>query len=214
MPRLAALLGTLLLAGAIAAGAGDWRLELHGGAARSFGSTLEVRQDGQGGLAVDASWAGRPFDPPIYWSWRVARWSGGRGFSLQVIHHKLYLEDPPPEIESFSVSHGYNLATLQYGWTIHGFELWAGGGAVIAHPESSVRGLVLSETGGTFGGGYHLTGPTLAVAAGRGIALGHRFLLSFEARFTASWARVPVAGGEAEVPDRSLHALVGLGFRF
>ncbi len=35
-------------------------------------------------------------------------------------------------------------------------------GAVLAHPESMVRGRTLPESGGLFGLGYHIAGPVLS----------------------------------------------------
>ena len=95
-----------------------------------------------------------------------------------------------------------------------GFLLWAGAGLVLAHAESTVRGLAWPESGGPFDRGYRATGPTLAAAAGRRFGLGRRLELHVEGRLAVSWARVPVEGGEASVPDRSLHLRVGLGYRF
>jgi hypothetical protein len=44
--------------------------------------------------------------------------------------------------------------------------------------------------------------------------LGERWFLGLEGKTSASRAEVPVAGGEAEVPNVAFHALIGLGFRF
>jgi hypothetical protein len=204
----------LLLIALLAGPADGFRVELLLGAAQSLASNLTVEQEGAPTLEVDADWAGQPFVGPLYYSLRVSHWSGNRGWSLGAIHHKLYLENPPPEIEYFSVSHGYNLLTLERGFVVSGFVLWVGGGLVIGHPESTVRGRTWPQKGGLFDDGYYVTGPTLAVAAARRFPLGSRLEASIEGRFTASWARVPVQGGEADVPDRSLHLLVGLGWRF
>jgi hypothetical protein len=86
---------------------------------------------------------------------------------------------------------------------------------VIAHPESTVRGKTRTESeGGPFGGGYFLTGPTAAVAVARRVALGRHIATVPEVRFTLSRARVPVADGEASVPNVAMHVLLGLEARF
>ena len=69
-------------------------------------------------------------------------------------------------------------------------------------------------SGGPVGGGYFLTGPTGAVALDRRLRLGDRFALVPEVRLTLSRARVPIADGEASVPNLSVHALLGLELRF
>ncbi len=196
-----------VLLGPAAEGA-EWRVELFGGMASSFGSTLTIRQGGEPDLEVDADWSSRSFESPIYYAARVGRWSGRTGFSLQLVHHKLYLEQPPADIQAFSVSHGYNLVTFEGGWLVGGFQLGAGAGLVVAHGESTVRGQSLPQDGG----GYHVTGPTLLVGVGRWWALGGRVRVGAEGRFTASWARVPIAGGEANVPNRAVHILLGVGY--
>jgi hypothetical protein len=185
----------------------DWRVELLGGAASSFDSPLSLVQSGEPPLEIRADWSSRSFESPIYYAIRIGRFSRRSGFSLQLVHHKLYLENPPPEVQAFSVSHGYNLLTFDASWLAHGFELSAGGGLVVAHAETTVR----QRTGPD---GYHATGPTLALGVGRWLEVGAHFRVGADARFTASWAHVPIAGGEASVPDRAVHLRIGVGWRF
>jgi hypothetical protein len=212
--RLEAAATVVLLLAAPATPA-DWHAELALGGSHSIGSTLKLEQDGFPPLELNAGWASRSFEAPLYYAWRVARWQGARGWSFRFIHHKVYLEAPTPEVERFSVSHGYNLLTLERGFAASGFELWAGLGLVIAHPESTVRQRTRPENrGGPFGGGYFVTGPTLAVAAARRLPLGSRVGLVVEGRFTWARARVPIADGEASVPNTAVHGLVGLEVRF
>jgi hypothetical protein len=203
----------LLLATATPALAGDpgWRVEAALGAAHSVGSTLRVDQAGYPSLEIDAEWEGRSLESPLYYAWRVAREDARGAWALRFVHLKVYLADPTLEIERFSVSHGYNLLTLERSFPVSGFDLWVGFGMVIAHPESTIRGQTRPESeGGPFGGGYSLTGPTGSVAFARRLPLGSRFALVPELRATLSRARVPVAGGEASVPNGALHVLVGL----
>lgn len=209
------LLPVLCLAAAAAAAGERWRVELALGAAASFGSTLRVEQAGFPELAVAADWSTRSFESPLYYAWRVARADASGAWALRFVHHKVYLESPPPEIARFAVSHGYNLLTLERATRVSGFELLAGTGLVIAHPESTVRGQTLDESsGGPFGGGYYLTGPTAALAASRRLRLGAPLALVPELRLTLSRARVPIAGGEASVPNAAVHLVVGLEARF
>ena len=212
---------TIALAAAIALGLSSmahaqaaWRIETALGGAQSFGSTLRVEQAGGAPIEIDAAWEGRSFESPLYYAWRVSRDSGPRAWAVRFIHLKAYLENTTPEVERFSVSHGYNLLTLERGFERKGFWLWIGAGIVIGHPESTVRGLTRTENeGGPFGGGYVIRGPTLAVAASRRLAFGGRVGFVAEGRFAWSRARVPIAEGEASVPNTSVHALLGLELR-
>jgi hypothetical protein len=214
--RLAAGVATLVLAASpAAAGEGRWRVEAALGAAHSFGSTLEVEQSGFPALSLDADWATRSFEAPLYYGLRLARADARGAWALRFIHHKTYLESTTPEIERFSVSHGYNLLTLERAFARGALELSVGFGLVIAHPESTIRGRTRDESaGGPMGGGYYPTGPTGALAASWRLRLGRHLALVPEARLTLSRARVPVADGEASVPNAAAHLLLGLEARF
>lgn len=204
-----------LVAASTAAGEGRWRAELALGGAHSLGSTLTVEQADHPAIALEAGWATRAFESPFYYALRLARADARGVWALRLIHHKVHLQNTTPEIERFAVSHGYNLLTLERAFRLGGLELWAGAGLVIAHPESTVRGDTRTENaGGPFGGGYYLTGPTAALAAGRRLPLGRHAAIVSELRFTLSRARVPIAAGEASVPNAALHLIVGLEARF
>lgn len=205
----------LAIAWAAPADAAEWRAELFGGAAHSFESRLRVRQDGFAPIELDARWDGRSVEAPIYYAWRLSRFGDRAGWALQLVHLKAHLANPTPEVERFAVSHGYNLMTIERGWERGGFALWAGAGVVVAHPESTVRGRTRDEArGGPFGGGYFVTGPALGLGMGRALRLGDHWRLALEGRVSVAWARVPIAGGRASVPNRALHALAGIGYAF
>src|SRR5262249_10285342 len=106
----------------------------------------------------------------------------------------------------FRITHGYNLVMLNHAWSWNNFILRAGGGAVVAHHETIVRGLAEPE-------GYHFTGPVFQVAGEERIFFG-RFFVSVEGKLTAARAHVPVALGEASAPNVALHGIFGGGFRF
>jgi len=187
-----------------------WRVEAAFGAAHSFDSTLSLEQSGFPALEVEAGWDTRNFESPLYYGLRVARQDTRGAWAVRFVHLKIYLATPSLEVERFSVSHGYNLATLERSFPLRGFDVWAGLGLVIAHPESKVRGRTNPETGS----GYTVTGPTGSLALGRRVPLGDRFALVPEVRFSLSRARVPIADGEASVPNASVHFLLGLELRF
>ncbi len=189
-----------------------WTVHLLGGTAWNAPTRLVIRQAGSADVAMTARYATRAFEPPFYYAVRVGRWGAGGGWDLELLHHKLYLQDLPPEVARFEVTHGYNLLTVQRGWRVQALRVRAGAGVVIAHPTSDVRGRFL-QGGGNLAGGYHLAGPALQGGAGGAWPLGGPFAVLAEARLTAAWAEVPVAGGSATVPNLALHALLGVGWR-
>jgi hypothetical protein len=202
------------LAAATPTAAAEWSLQLSLGAAANLESSLTVRQEGFGEIRVtDAEYETRPLESPPYYAWRVGCWNERRGWELELIHHKLFLRDPPPEIERLSISHGYNLVTVNHGWRVGRYALRLGAGGVLAHPESTVRGRVAREESGLFDSGYHWTGPVLQGAVERRFELGERWFLAIEGKASAARAEVPVANGEAEVPNFALHGLFGVGYR-
>ncbi len=211
--RLLGLLAALTLGGGEALAGARWGFSASLGAAWSVPTPLVIRQAGQPDLRLQARWAGEPFRRPWYYVLRVERSEEDVGWALAFVHHKLHLANPPADVEGFDVSHGYNLLIAERSWRGHGARMSLGAGLVIAHPENEVRGRKLAEPGGLFGGAYRLGGPVLGGALAREIPLRGRWVLPLEGRATAAWARVPVAGGHASVPNVALHGLAGIGWR-
>jgi hypothetical protein len=194
-----------------AAAASGWSVQAAIGFPFDLSLPVTIRQRGEAPIHVHPHWATRPFESPIYWDLRVARWSAGTEWSVDLLHHKLYLRNPPPEVQEFSISHGYNLLFVSHAREV-GRDTWArvGAGVVVAHPESTVRSRTFDGEG-PLGGGYYLGGPTFVVGAERRFFPAGALFVSVQALATASWVRVPVAGGSASVPDVSVHALGGVG---
>jgi hypothetical protein len=190
---------------------GAWGLELSTGSAYSFRTRLSLRQSGFEEVRLRGRYETRPFEDAPYYSVRLSWWRGGGGWEVELLHHKVYLANPPAEVQSFQVSHGYNLLTLAHAWPRRSWVLRAGGGIVIAHPESRVRGASGPVTGGLLDTGYFLTGPAFEVGVGRRWHLGRWAFLATEGSLTLARARVPIAVGDATVPNAALHARVGLG---
>ncbi len=138
-------------------------------------------------------------------------WDGSRGWELELVHDKLYLVDGPAEVGAFSISHGFNLLTVNRAWEAGGLVRRLGAGAVVTHPENTIRGKALPEDGGLLGWGYYLSGPTVQAAVEKRFRVRGDLFLPVEGKATASFARVPVADGSADVPYAALHGLAGLG---
>ncbi|MGE5189763.1 MAG: hypothetical protein ACM3NF_06870 [Gemmatimonadota bacterium] len=196
---------------AACAAAADWTVEFRVGIPLGFPSPMTIRQAGQPDLKLRARFRSRPFRSPIYYGWRIGRWEGHRGWEVELVHDKLYLVDGPAEIGAFAISHGFNLLTVNRAWDREGVVVRVGAGAVVAHPENTVRGKELPGDGGLLGRGYDLSGPTVQAALEKRIRARGDFFLPVEGKATASFARVPVADGTADVPYAALHALAGVG---
>ena len=182
----------------------EWSAEAFLGGAASFRSTLTIEQATDPAIRWDADYGTKATDPPLYYALRVARRRGDEAWGIELVHHKLHLENRPPEVQDFAISHGYNLLMLGHGRRWLGVILWMHAGAVIAHPENTVTGRSLSESGGALGSGYYLAGAAVGGSVGRRVPLGGRWFAALE---VALWRarRVPVAGGHADVPNQVVH---------
>lgn len=218
-------LGALLLAAPAAAqpAAGEAHAEFLLGTAWSLRTPLVIRLPGRAPLRLRARYGTRPWADAPYYAYRLG---GGRaagcaapaGAEAELLHHKLYLENPAPPVERFEVTHGYNLAGAAAVRPAGRVAVRFGVALVVAHAEGRVAGTRVEQTRRTFlGGGYHIAGASAQLAVGRRYALtrGPATVLYAvpEAKITGSLARVPVgdAGGAAFVPNAAAHALAGLG---
>jgi hypothetical protein len=200
------LLFVLLLALPVQAFAQSWwTVEARLGTAIQFGTTLEIEQVGQPLLSIDADYSTRPFDDALYYGLRIG-WRNPQGaWEVEFLHHKVYLDNNPPEIQHFEVTHGYNMLMLNRTWTVHDVDLRAGGGLVISHTDSTIRSLHRTA-------GQEITGVVGQISAGKNIYLSNRFYIALESKLTLANATVSIADGEAKVPNIAIHVLAGLGY--
>lgn len=191
-----------------------WTFELLGGDAYCFKTPLTIHQSGYEDISLTAKYKTNSFEPPIYYSIRLARWNNDRAWELELVHLKIELKNPPSEVQHFEVSHGYNLLTVNRSWKQRKFIFRLGGGIVISHPESTVRGKSLSWDRGILNKGYYVSGVTVQVDVGRRLYFGENLFVTVDGKLTGSYARVPVEDGHADVPNVAIHGLFGVGYEF
>jgi hypothetical protein len=187
--------------------------ELLFGTAVNLETTLEVRQEGEPTIRLDARYDTRPLTSPLYYAVRLGLQDRAGAWELQIIHHKLHLSNPPEEIQHFEITHGFNILTVNRSFRFRGATLRLGAGVVVAHPESTVRDLG-SNIEGILGSGYTLTGPAVLIGTGKAVEIADDFFVGAELQLTAARARVPVADGTADAPNVAVHVLFGAGYRF
>jgi len=196
-----------------AAAQARWSVDCSLGGAWSLRTPLTITQDGHETLRFSAEYEGRSFREPLYYALRVARWKDNRAWEIEFLHQKLFLTNPPPEVQRFSISHGLNLVSVTRAWDRGPFVVRLGGGLILAHPESTIRDRAWPEEPGFFRG-HELTGPSVQAGLARRFFFGERFYATLEGKVTVSHARVPVAGGRAELTNVAFHGLFGLGYAF
>jgi hypothetical protein len=204
--------------------AGEAHFEFLLGTAWSLATPLTVRLPDAPPLRRRVKYSTHPWSDAPYYAYRAGGGSTSArdvpaGYETELLHHKLYLDDPTPPIEHFEVTHGYNLITANAVRPADRLSIRFGIGVVIAHAEGRISGQRVGGSRRTLlGGGYHVAGITAQVAAGRRYPLARGQVVMYalpEAKITASVAQVPLgdAGGSVLVPNVAAHLLAALGVR-
>lgn len=187
-------------------------VQVFGGSAVSLPLPMTVVQRHQPDLRFTAHWDTKPTRATMYYAWRLGLWSGNRGWRFDHTHHKLYLRDPPPDIQEFRITNGFNLFTLSRAFRAGPVTYSVGVGPVITYPINEVRGQRLDHDRGV--DGYLLSGATMLASLTREVRLTGGLIASLDARASASYVRVPVVNGHASLPNTALHLHLGLGYLF
>jgi hypothetical protein len=209
--RRSLALGLLVLAARPAAVRAQVELQAFFGSSVSLPTPLTITQAGEPDLHFTAHWATRPFLDTWYYGGRIGVWSGNRGWLFDFTHHKIYLTNRPAEVQRFRITNGMNLFTVGRGFRRGLFSYAIGAGPVITFPINRVRDRRLSGDRG-FWGGYFLSGANLMASATRQFPVAEGVFFSLDGRVSASYVRVPVAGGHASLPNVALHFHAGLGY--
>ncbi|MCK4512221.1 hypothetical protein KAW64_10810 [bacterium] len=186
-------------------------VELLLGGALNASTTLAINQDGEDDIEIDADYATKPFEFPVYYALRLAHLRARGAWEFQFIHHKIHLENTTEEIERFEITHGFNIFTVNRAFPTGPVDLRAGAGIVIAHADSRIRGLSSSHSG-VLGTGYEFAGPAVLAGAGKRFRLSARWIATLETQVTLGWANVSIANGKAETTNVAVHIMFGVGY--
>jgi hypothetical protein len=216
--RVCAFCACLLILAPAAAYAQRFTFEGFGGSAYNVPTPLTVSQSGYPDIRFIAHYDTKPFGPYYwYYSWRASVWNSEHtgAWEFGQIHHRLFLENNPPEIQAFAIHFGYNFYSLGRSWTHRGFTYHADGGVLVCNPENTVRGKTLRTHGtGLFDQGYAFSGGGAQGAVSREIRLTNHLSFVGNVALLVAHARVPVVDGSAAVPNVSLHGQFGLAVGF
>lgn len=189
-------------------------VEFYTGVPYNIPLPLTIHQTGQADISATAHYYSEPFVVPISWVWRISYWSDRRAWELEAVHHKIFLDNKPQEIQEFAISHGLNIITINRAWDMDGYQFRVGAGVAVTHPEVTIRGKTLAEDQGILHLGYYISGPALNVAVGKRIYLVSNLFLAFEAKAFSSYLSIPVEDGTADVYHVAFQASFGLGYGF
>ncbi|NNG00966.1 MAG: hypothetical protein HKM93_16375 [Desulfobacteraceae bacterium] len=191
----------------------EWVFQVATGSAYSFPTPLNIEQAGEDDIDITAEYETRAWSTMApYYDFKIGKWNGNHAWEFESLHHKLFLSNKPDEVDKFAISHGYNLNTVNYAVKWKKFIYRVGLGIVMTHPESRIRGERKEDDGGF--SGFYLSGVTSQVAVEKRFDFTDHWFFSIEAKLTGSYATVPVADGNATVPNAALHGLFGIGYKF
>jgi hypothetical protein len=188
----------------------QWRLEAWLGQAWSARTPVTFSQLDEPDIRVNAQWSTRPRAPTWYYAGRIARWSGDAAWAFEYIHHKIYLDNPPPDVAYFQVTNGVNFMLGERLWRRRGWEFGVGAGPLYAVPVSSVRGLVYNNAHGIFHSQYELAGAAVQGNLARRLRLFPFTYGSLSLNVTAGYLHVHIANGHAVTSNFALHLQYGL----
>lgn len=183
------------------------------GTALNAPTTLVVNQQGFDQISLTADYSTRPFRESPYYQVQVGIWyrKNAKAFVFGFLHHKLYLDNPPPEIQRFEITFGYNTLYGGHAWRKSNWIISTGAGVLIANPYTEVRGRSQDRRRGFLSLGWYFAGGTVYGAVQRRFPLAGKVFFGMEAKVTGSMAWITVADGNAKVPNIALHFLASLG---
>jgi hypothetical protein len=187
----------------------SWSAEVLIGDAFNFNSRthLEVASSD---VVLNGDYETRGFEAPLHYTVRLARWDGDRAWELQLLHHKLYLQNRPQGVEALSVSHGFNIVSINRAFASDPWRFRIGVGPVIAHPEAQIGAT-------SYDGPYELAGAAVLGAIGAQFELTQKLWIAGEIAATFGYVDVHPHGEpdlSFSIRNPALHAQVGLGYRF
>jgi hypothetical protein len=188
----------------------DWSVELLVGDAYNAASRTRIEQAQLGSHSFNGDYETRGLEGPLHYAWRIARWEDARGWELQLLHHKIFLQNRPAGVEALSVSHGFNIVTVNRAIETHRWRIRAGLGPVITHAEAGILG-------SSYDGPYELAGAAALIGVSRQLELGKNFYLLGEVSATFGYIRADPDGSpalEVTIRNPAFHAQAGVGYRF
>ena len=199
----------VLMLSAPSALAREWEAVAATGGAYNFSTPLTLQQGSQR-WDLSADYETRPFDTPLYYALRAGNFSLTDGWEAMLIHHKLYLRNPPAEVRSLSVTHGFNIVTANRAWEHSGYTYRLGLGPVITSLQTEVNGVMYEDR-------YELAGAAVVVGVGRRFYQGRHWFLAGDVIGSYAQASIDVDGPpvlKADITNLAVHAQIGIGVRF
>ena len=189
-----------------------WHLSTFMGVSRSLDNRVSFHLNDQADQVFGANYINRSFEDSHWWSFRLEKWSGNRLKGLELIHHKIYLDNTNDIIEIFSISDGYNLLYYNIGAQKGNTIYRIGFGVVLAHSDVKIAGRDRYKRKGF--SGHKLAGPSIQLNMERWLWESQTHFISFDAKASFSYAVAPISENPEEyvvAPDIACHFSFGFG---
>lgn len=193
-----------------------WGIDIQTGSASNLSLPLSLEQ-GTYKKSITADYSTRPWGPGAapYYNIRFRRYSESSFWSFELLHHKLFLDNKPPEVQEFRLTFGYNLLPISWGTRFYfdWLRAYVGAGPIVAHPINTVNGKTLPNEPKLWPTGerYSLIGFGIQSGLEAYYELNSTFYVNADLRLSASKSRVPLVDGKASLNQASLHYQAGLG---
>lgn len=171
---------------------------------------MVIAQQGSAPIAMWGAFSTRSFAPPApYYDVRLGLWNADdEAWEIELLHHKLYLDNVSDQVQMFNMTFGYNMIFINRAKKlIDNWYIRYGVGPVIPHPQSIVNGQVSNVW-------YALAGAGGQVALQYKYPLLKNFHLTGEVKATGALTVVPISNGAAVIPNVAAHLLFGVGLDF
>ncbi|RAP30327.1 hypothetical protein DID76_03400 [Candidatus Marinamargulisbacteria bacterium SCGC AG-414-C22] len=185
----------------------DWHFASAIGNAFHLPSTLTITQDNQPDIELDAKYTTKAFKDYPYWSTRVERWTNDNAWEFELLHHKVYLDNPTADMSYFNMSDGYNFVFINRAKKKQNMIQRIGLGVIVIHPESKIRGQVNTET--TLADGYEIGGPGVQVSIAKRKQIKDLLYLHYEGKVTVGYTTASVYEGKAKGFNIACHINIG-----
>ncbi len=189
----------------------NWYSELFTGDAYSVPSKVTVRQNGYPEASKTAKFSTRPTEPAPYYSFRIGFWQDDKsGLDVEMLHHKLYMDNTDEIFNEYKSTFGFNLFLLNKGFRISpSFVFRLGIGPVVSHPINTIRGQTYTDDVV-----YKLVGLGSQASLQFKQRLFNNLYLTEEIKTTYAVANLPIANGDSSLSNLAFHGLIGFGYDF
>lgn len=187
----------------------------------SFNKDYDVTIDKDDGSSttIKSDYDTKPTKFPPFYSIRYGYWNNNSAWEVEHIHHKIYLDTLPSDVQHFEITDGYNLFTINRAWNIDDTIYRVGLGTVITHPQITVDGVETYTKGGQaipkiWSDGYHWSGYSMLAGVQKRYYVTEKTYITAEAKLIHAWTKIPLENGSVEVPNTSLQLMIGYGGLF